>query len=147
MLGRKLEKTLGPIPGMHPSNSLFDVLESRGYLIMAINRHLLRATSPVHGPSIYHSNGNNRLCGNNTPLPVIGSNASGSKHHHPLAHVLNQTDRPSPTTRRVSFVILFITIYHLLGVFIVENLVILRKIAHTNLQYTTQPPPTIHLLT
>lgn len=46
-----------------------------------------------------------RLLGNNHQR--IGSKPSGSKHHQPLDHVLEQTDRPSPTPWRVSFVILF----------------------------------------
>lgn len=139
MICRKLEKTLGPIPSMHLISSLIDVLESRGYQIMAIIRYILRATSPLLGSSIHHSNGNNHT------LPGIGSNPSGTKHNHPLAHVLDPTDRPSPTTWRVSFVILYITMYRRISVFIVDNFVIFRKIAHTDkllpIHNTTTPPP------
>lgn len=108
MLYRKSEKTLGSIPGRYIINSL-DVLKSGGYHIKAINRHI-GATSPFYGPSIHHPNSENhqpihRLLGNNHQR--IGSKPSGSKHHQPLDHVLEQTGQPSPTPWRVSFVILF----------------------------------------
>lgn len=136
---QEIREDLRPIPSMHLISSLIDVLESRGYQIMAIIRYILRATSPLLGSSIHHSNGNNHT------LPGIGSNPSGTKHNHPLAHVLDPTDRPSPTTWRVSFVILYITMYRRISVFIVDNFVIFRKIAHTDkllpIHNTTPPPP------